>query len=218
MDTQKSHPEAEGSTASRGSRRGPGNREPSAGRAPEEREGCCDEIREKAVEAGGEVKAHAKEAVDQAKGHLTEAVNQRKSRLADQIAGVAAALREGTKKLKESDAEAVAPWAESAAKQIDTIGNYVRDTRIGDAAEDVQSFARRRPEAFIGGAVLLGFALARLLKSSNPACDGEEGQGNAYLEDPYGDTQPAVEGDAGAGPLASDIAGGGGLPADNPAI
>lgn len=223
MDTTRDHDE--GMTAGRAasSRPGPGSREPSAGRAPDEGGSIRNAVKEKAAAVKDEAKARAGEMVDRAKQRATEAVNDQKGRVAAQIGGVASALREGTRKLRESDAAAVAPWADEAADRIESVGNYIRDKNAGDMAQDVQGFARRHPEVFIGGAVLLGFAVARFLKSSARGTgEGEEyGYGTGSEEDEYGDGQLGL---AGAGPPTAaatppDIIGAThGLPADNPAI
>src|SRR5436190_6267711 len=131
MDTTRNQGEGAGSsTASRAasSRPSSSNREPSAGRTPDRDRlaGESGSVREKAAAATEDVKARAGEMVDQAKQRATDVVNVQKGRVAQQVCSVAEALREGTKKLQESDANAVAPWAEAAASQIDNVGKYVR--------------------------------------------------------------------------------------------
>lgn len=66
---------------------------------------------------------------------------------------------------------------ESFARQIaeriaDDLGQAARSVRAADlngVADDVSDFARRQPALFYGGAALVGFAAARLLKASERA-------------------------------------------------
>ena len=47
----------------------------------------------------------------------------------------------------------------------------LRSQRIEDVARSIGQFARERPVAFLGGAMLAGFALSRFLKSSGGSRD-----------------------------------------------
>ena len=48
---------------------------------------------------------------------------------------------------------------------------------VGDFVNGLEQFARERPAAFLGGAMVAGFALARFMKSSSARRDrgGERG-------------------------------------------
>ncbi len=82
--------------------------------------------------------------------------------------------------------------AESFARQIteriaDDLGQAARTVRgadMGSVADDLSDFARRQPALFYGGAAVLGFAAARMLKASERADrdDGHEPAGS----DPWG--------------------------------
>ncbi len=55
------------------------------------------------------------------------------------------------------------------ADRIDQAARTIRDADLGGMADDLADFARRQPLVFFGGAALLGFAAARMLKASERA-------------------------------------------------
>ena len=62
-----------------------------------------------------------------------------------------------------------AQYGDKAADGLDRVARYVREQDPKRLLADVQSFGRRQPALMIGGAFLLGFAGARLIKSSMDA-------------------------------------------------
>jgi hypothetical protein len=59
-----------------------------------------------------------------------------------------------------------AEYGNKAAESLERFSTYIREQEPKQLLNDVQNFGRRRPALFIGGALLLGFAGARLIKSS----------------------------------------------------
>jgi hypothetical protein len=78
--------------------------------------------------------------------------------------------------------ETAAKYTNSLAEQIENISGYFERKDVRDMVRDVESFARRYPAYFIGGAVALGFLAARFLKSSNPK-QLSGGTGRTFNED-----------------------------------
>lgn len=62
-----------------------------------------------------------------------------------------------------------AQYGDKAANSLDRFANYLRQQDTRQLINDVQNFGRRQPALLIGGAFLLGFAGARLIKSSMDA-------------------------------------------------
>lgn len=52
------------------------------------------------------------------------------------------------------------------ADALADVSDTIRDKDFGEMANDLTSFARRNPLAFLGGAALLGFAGTRMLRAS----------------------------------------------------
>jgi hypothetical protein len=104
--------------------------------------------------------------VEGAKARATGAIDERKGNAAQSLGTVAEALREAATKLGEGEAGPLGSYAESAAEQVDKVARYLREKDLQSLSRDAQTFARRHPEVFLGGAFLAGIFAARFLKSS----------------------------------------------------
>ncbi len=72
-----------------------------------------------------------------------------------------------------------AEYGDKAAQSLERLSTYIREQDAKQLLNDVQNFGRRRPALLLGGAFLLGFAGARLIKSSmNAAADELNIQGS----------------------------------------
>ncbi len=97
---------------------------------------------------------------------VQEAVNRKKDQAADRLASIAGAVREAARSLQQQDPGGLARHADAAARQIERASGYLRERDLRGLARETEDLARRRPELFLAGSVLVGLALARLLKSS----------------------------------------------------
>jgi hypothetical protein len=150
--------------------------------------------------AGGEgagkagVVSEAKNAIGEAaeglKARAVGAVDERKSTAAQTLGTVAGALRGAAQDLQQGEVAALGTYAESAAEQIGKVAGYLREKDLDGLRRDAETFARRHPEVFLGGAFLAGILAARFLKSSRPKEDGsarggfESGFGGGYAAGP----------------------------------
>jgi hypothetical protein len=133
------------------------------GSPPGDSAGTAREMKDKV----GGVVAGAKEfLVEGAKARATGAIDERKGNAAQSLGTVAEALREAANKLGEGEAGPLGSYAESAAEQVDKVARYLREKDLQSLSRDAQTFARRHPEVFLGGAFLAGIFAARFLKSS----------------------------------------------------
>lgn len=113
----------------------------------------------------------ASEVTEQAKDKVNATIGAQKEKTAGSIAGVADALRQSGRSLRENDTAVPAEYVDRAAEQIERIGNYVRNRTLGQLVGDAEEFARREPAIFFGGAFALGLLAARFLKSSEPKAE-----------------------------------------------
>ena len=60
-----------------------------------------------------------------------------------------------------------AEYSRQVADGLESLANWVARRNIDDVRGGLEGFARQRPVAFIGGAMVAGFALARFMKSSS---------------------------------------------------
>lgn len=119
-----------------------------------------------------------------AKGKVEDAVTQRKSLGADYIDSIAQATGRAAEEF-EADLPQAASYIRQASEQIQSIAETVREKDVRELVGEVQDFARRQPTLFFGGAVVLGFAALRFVKSTAPpatvagstAYDARRGQG-----------------------------------------
>lgn len=125
--------------------------------------------------------ADGKDLMQQAKETTSEVVSQVQQRAGDQInrqketaaselnTMVNAVRRFGETLNSEGNgpiARFAAQYGDRAANSLDRFARYLREQDTKRLLDDVQNFGRRQPALLIGGAFLLGFAGARVIKSS----------------------------------------------------
>jgi ElaB/YqjD/DUF883 family membrane-anchored ribosome-binding protein len=132
-----------------------------------------DEIRHEAERASGKAESLAEEAKERAgrlfddtRDRVRSAIDERKEGLAQDVGDFAHALRVSASDLEDHHKAYVAHYVEQAASSVEQIADTLHRQDLGDLVRHAESFARRQPGLFIGGAVAAGFALARFLKSS----------------------------------------------------
>jgi hypothetical protein len=129
-------------------------------------------------------KQQASDVAGQAKDHVQGLVTQQKDRFAGQLGSLAGALRDAGHNVDEKDGNGIGQYANRAAEQVDRASKYLRDHQLGDVIRDAETFARRRPDVFLGGTFLAGLLLARFLKASGGHLDdldnGNRSTGQTY--------------------------------------
>jgi hypothetical protein len=110
----------------------------------------------------------AVELANSAKGKVEEAVTQRKSVGADYIGSIAQATGRAAREF-EAELPQAAGYIRQASEQIQGVADTVREKDVRELIGEVQDFARSQPTLFFGGAVVLGFAALRFLKSTPPS-------------------------------------------------
>jgi hypothetical protein len=123
-----------------------------------------DEVQRLAAEAREEtarVAAQAREQAGQLAARATEQTAQR-------LNSLATALRQAGQQLETDDAAGFGRYAGIAADQVEKASGYLEGKDLGQLVRDTQTFARRHPDLFLGGAFVAGVMLARFIKSSAP--------------------------------------------------
>lgn len=144
----------------------------------QENPGVAQQAKDQAKNLAHEAKDQTKKVAEQARDHVQNLVSQQKDQAADRLGSLAGALREAGNKLNEGEQGGdFGRYADRAAEQVERLSTYLRDNDLRGFVRDTENFARRRPEVFLGGALLAGLALARFLKASSPnqGFDGYEG-------------------------------------------
>jgi hypothetical protein len=126
----------------------------------------------------GEVTDQVKEQAVQLKDKVAETatgkLEDQKTQAVSSIGNVSEAIRQTGQQLRSNDQEAIAQYIDRAAEQIDQFTGYLRSRDMRQIVGDVESFARREPALFLGGAFVLGLFGARFLKSSSQAIGGQD--------------------------------------------
>jgi hypothetical protein len=112
----------------------------------------------------------AKDLASKASETLLNSVEEQKAAGADFVSGMAGALRRSANEFGE--VPQAAQYIRLAANQIDSVSDAFRKRDLNQLVSDVQGFARRQPTAFLGMAVLAGFAAVRFLKTSTGTSAG----------------------------------------------
>jgi hypothetical protein len=120
-------------------------------------------VREQAAKVGDRARSVA---ADTGK-KIENALNEQRASGADYLQNIAGLVHQAAG-VFDSEVPQASRYIHQAAQQIDTVAEAVRTKNVHDAVQDVQDFARRQPAIFFGGALLLGFAAVRLLKTSPP--------------------------------------------------
>ena len=127
------------------------------------------DAKEQAKSLASDAKEQAKDMASQARDHVETLVDQQSNQAADRLGSLAQALREAGNKLNENQqAGDFGQYAGRAAQQVERLSKYLREGDLRGFVRDTESFARRRPEVFLGGTLVAGLMLARFLKASSP--------------------------------------------------
>ena len=133
-----------------------------------------DTVSRTAKDQASELGSAAKELASDAAGKVTTAMNHQKTAGADYIGSIAQAVHRAAGEF-DGEVPQAAKYIRQAADQLEGVANAVRERDMRELVGEVQNFARRQPTLFFGGAMLLGFAALRFLKSSSSS------QKNAHL-------------------------------------
>jgi len=131
--------------------------------------GTGGEVKQQVGEVAGQVKDQAIQLKDKVAATATGKLEDQKTQAVSSIGNVADAIRQTGQQLRSNDQEAIAQYIDRAAEQIDQFTGYLRGRDMRQLVGDVESFARREPALFLGGAFVLGLFGARFLKSSGQA-------------------------------------------------
>ena len=94
-------------------------------------------------------------------------VEEQKIRGVQELAGMVEAIRQAGQHLRVRQKDTIAHFTDLAADTIDRAIRYVELRDVSELLKEAQSIARRHPEAFWGGAFMVGMMAGRFLKSSH---------------------------------------------------
>jgi len=126
-----------------------------------------DQVKDTAQQAVAQTQQVAGQALDKAKDTVKSQLSSQKDRAADTLGGFTQALHQTGQQLRQSGQGVFGDYADSLAGQVDRAVSFLRENDVDDLTRQVEDFARNQPALFVGGAFVLGVAIARFLKSSS---------------------------------------------------
>ena len=141
-----------------------------------------------AKQAGGEI-------VSQVQHQASTQIDRGKETATNELSQVVNAVRQLGRTLSSGEANGpiarfTAQYSDKAANSLERMTNYIRQQDPQRLLNDVQNFGRRQPVLLVGGAFLLGFAGARLIKSSMEAASHDSM--NSGFRSPYHTEVPPI--------------------------
>ena len=127
----------------------------------------AEQVTERIKEKAGELKQQAKETAHDVRQRARSAVDEQKHVAVGRVEGIAHALRTASDELRDQGQPMVAEYSRYAAEGLESMAQSLDRRDVGDVVQSVEQFARERPVAFLSGAMVAGFALARFMKSSS---------------------------------------------------
>jgi hypothetical protein len=158
-------------------------------------------------QAGQTLKAEAQSFATAAQDRA-RAEAQRGTQAATKTLGdFAIAVRRAGDELEQNDQSPASRLVRQAADGLESLSRNLADKEPGDLLNAVRDFGRKNPAAFIGGAVLVGLALGRFARASEPHATGLA-DADLTRAETEGYEGPSMAGDGGlAAPLADDLGG-----------
>ena len=127
-------------------------------------------LKSEAQEQGGaaveEIKTVAQSATRQAQEASREFVQDQKENLAQKVDQYTEAMRAACERLRSEEGNVLLGPAQNAVDQLERMSGYLREKQPADVLDDLELYARRRPEVVFGGLFVVGLAAARFLKAS----------------------------------------------------
>jgi hypothetical protein len=115
-----------------------------------------------------DVREAAQNAVEQGKSRLGKEVDERTTQIGRQVGTVAQELRHVGDQLRASGPVGLAAgYVDQAADLVDRLGVYLQDSDSEQLMGDLENIARQNPWGIAVGALVLGFATSRFLKTSS---------------------------------------------------
>ena len=141
-----------------------------------------------AANVAQEAKTQARDLVGEARGQVGDQARMGQQKATDGIRTLGRELREMADGGQQSGT--ASEVARQAADRADRLADWLGQREPGELVEEVRTFARRRPGAFLLGAALAGVAVGRLTRGAVDSARADSGPAvqRAYSPPGYGTT------------------------------
>jgi len=165
-----------------------------------------EQARQLVGDAGHALKAEAQSFASAAQDRVRAEAQRGTQASARTLGEFANAVRRAGDELSQSDQTPASRLVQQAADGLESLSRNLADKEPGDLLNAVRDFGRRNPAAFIGGAVLVGLALGRFARASEPATEAHLADTDLGFEDSY-EAAPAAAAAGGADAALGDSLG-----------
>ncbi len=100
-------------------------------------------------------------------GFLSKQLDDRRGAIADQVGTQAESIRKVADALRTDGPQSAADLADGVAKYFENFSSYLSDRDPNALIHDLEDFSRKQPWAVAAGALVAGFAVSRVLKTSS---------------------------------------------------
>ncbi len=144
-----------------------------------------EEIRQEVRQTGETVKEEARRAAnalkDEARQTMRDVASRQKEAAAGEMSGLSRALQKAADELEGQTHLPVDRYVRRAAQSLDDLSESLRRRDVDSVVNRMEQFAREQPALVIGGAVAIGFLLARMLRGPAEASSSD----TSYPNDVY---------------------------------
>lgn len=159
-------------------------------------------------QAGQTLKSEAQTFAHAAQDRVRHEASRGTQAGAKTLGDFANAVRRAGDDLEQHDQSPASRLVRQAADGLESLSRSLADKEPGDLLNAVRDFGRKNPAAFIGGAVLVGLALGRFARASEPAAATGLADADLTLAETELYEGPTVASESGlTAPLADDLGG-----------
>lgn len=144
---------------------------------------------------GQQLQSAATGLIDQATRTAEAQASTTMTRAGETLQTFADAIRDAGTGMQEQQ-PAVAGMVDTAAERVQEAATYLRDHGAREALDNAQRIARSQPALVIGGALVAGIVLGRVLRSGASAVQPQNDQAKGYGTAGYGGTDTYAVADA----------------------
>lgn len=132
-------------------------------------------------QAGQTLKAEAQSFAHVAQDRVQAEARRGTQAATKTLGDFANAVRRAGDDLDQNDQTPASRLVRQAADGLESLSRNLADKEPGDLMNAVRDFGRKNPAAFIGGAVLVGLAIGRFARASEPASSSGLGDADVTL-------------------------------------
>jgi hypothetical protein len=118
-----------------------------------------------------QVQEQAGQMLQSAREQATSQLSSQRQRAVGSLGTLASVLHDAGTQARQQDEATIARYVDLVADQVDSFAKALEDQDFNQLLTSTGQFARRQPALFLAAAFAVGFAGARLLKSTSPLQD-----------------------------------------------